>query len=197
MHGGADLRVYPVFLKLAGRAVLVVGAGPVAERKVASLLDARARVRVVAPQATDEIRRLAGAGAIEWSQRPFQEDDADGAWFVVAATSDAEAQRRVAAAAEARRVFVVAVDDPPNASAYSGAVVSRPPFTIAISSAGATPALTRLLREILEDVLPEPEWVEHAKALRARWLASGTPMGSRFGELVRELAAKADPKRRE
>jgi siroheme synthase-like protein len=195
MPDAADLRVYPVFLKLAGRDALVVGAGSVAERKVASLLEARARVRVVAPQATAEIQRLAAAGAIQWSARPFEDSDADGAWFIVAATSDDRAQRRVAAAAEARRVFVIAVDDPPNATAYSGAIVSRPPFTVAISSSGATPALTRLLREILEDVLPDPEWVEHAKALRAKWLASGTPMASRFGELVRELAAKAESKR--
>jgi uroporphyrin-III C-methyltransferase/precorrin-2 dehydrogenase/sirohydrochlorin ferrochelatase len=194
MPDAVDLRVYPVFLKLTGRAVLVVGAGAVAERKVASLLEAGARVRVVAPHATDEIRRLAAAGSVEWTARDFNERDADDAWLIVAATSDGDVQRQVAEAAAARRIFVVAVDDPANASAYGGAIVARPPFTIAISSSGSTPALTRLLREILELVLPEEEWVEHAKKLRARWRADGTPIASRFGELVREFAARSASK---
>ena len=62
----------------------------------------------------------------------------------------------------------------------------RPPFLIAISSSGATPALTRLVREIIEYVLPGDEWVEHAQRLRAKWLADGTPMAERFSQLVRE-----------
>jgi siroheme synthase-like protein len=112
----------------------------------------------------------------------------DGAWLVFAATGDASVQRRVADAAGERRVFCVAVDDPANASAYSGAVVRRPPFTVAISSSGAAPALTRLVREVIEHVLPGERWVERATELRAKWLADGTPMGDRFAELVREMA---------
>jgi uroporphyrin-III C-methyltransferase / precorrin-2 dehydrogenase / sirohydrochlorin ferrochelatase len=191
MSEPADARVYPVFLRLAGRRALVVGAGPVAERKIAALVEAQAVVRVVAPEATEGVRALAAAGSIEWIARPFEERDVDGAWIVVAATSDGAAQERVSAAASTRRVFVIAVDDPAHASAYSGAVVTRPPFTIAISSSGATPALTRLVREIIEHVLPGDDWIDHAKRLRAKWLASGTPMGERFGELVRELANHA------
>jgi uroporphyrin-III C-methyltransferase/precorrin-2 dehydrogenase/sirohydrochlorin ferrochelatase len=177
-------------LKLAGRTVLVVGAGAVAERKIEALLEAGAHVRVVAPDASPRVHELASAGSLEWSARPFVESDADGTWLVVAATADAEVQQGVAAAAEARRIFAVAVDDPANASAYSAAVVVRPPLTVAISSSGALPALTRLLREILEDVLPADDWIEHARALRARWLADKTPATDRFGDLVRELAAK-------
>ncbi len=190
MSEPAGARVYPVFLKLSGRRALVVGAGAVAERKIEALLEAQALVRVVAPEATQQVRALAAAGSIEWRARSFEDADVDGAWLVVAATSDAAVQQRAAAACEARRVFVIAVDDPANASAYSGAIVARPPFTIAISSSGATPALTRLIREIVEQVLPSEEWVERAQLLRAKWRASGTPMGDRFGELVRELAAK-------
>jgi siroheme synthase-like protein len=193
--GNADpigvVPLFPLFLKLEGRAVLVVGAGPVAERKVASLLEAGAEVRVVAPQATPEVLRLAGAGRIAWTPRAFDEADLDGAWLIVAATGDPQVQRRIAATAEARRVFLLAVDDPPNASAYSGAVVRRPPFLVAISSSGATPALARLVREIVEQVLPGDAWVEHARRLRDRWIADETPMGERFAELVRELAERA------
>jgi uroporphyrin-III C-methyltransferase/precorrin-2 dehydrogenase/sirohydrochlorin ferrochelatase len=180
-------RLYPLFLKLDGRTALVVGAGSVGERKIAALVDVGARVRVVAPKATEEVERLATAGAIEWRARAFEENDADGAWIAVAATSDAAVQRAVAQAAEARRVFVVAVDDVPNASAYSGSIVRRDPFVIAISSSGEAPALTRLVREIVEQLLPPEEWVEEAKRLRQRWMVDGTPMGERFAELVRKL----------
>jgi uroporphyrin-III C-methyltransferase/precorrin-2 dehydrogenase/sirohydrochlorin ferrochelatase len=182
--------LYPLFLKLEGRRVLVVGAGSVAERKVTSLVAARADVRVVAPQATDEIRRLAAEKTLEWEARAFEDADVDGSWLVIASTADAELQRRVVDSAAARRIFVVAVDDPAHASAYSGAVVRRPPFTIAISSSGATPALTRLVREVVEHVLPSEEWIEHAKRLRAKWFAEGTPAGDRFAELVKEIKGR-------
>jgi siroheme synthase-like protein len=177
-------------LKLGGREVLVVGAGLVAERKIDALLEAGARVRVVSPDATPRVQELARAGSLEWTARPFVEADADGAWLVIAATADGTVQKRAASAAEARRIFAVAVDDPDNASAYSGAVVVRPPLTVAISSSGATPAVTRLLREIIEDLLPGDDWIERARALRARWLADKTPPGDRFGDLVREFASK-------
>ena len=73
----------------------------------------------------------------------------------------------------------------------------RPPFLVAISSSGATPALTRLVREIIEQVLPGDAWIEHARALREKWIADGTPMGERFGDLVAkpQAASKRAPKR--
>lgn len=186
-----EATLYPLFLKLGGRSVLVVGAGAVAERKIISLLAAGARVRVVAPHATDAIGQMSREGAIEWHARAFEDADADGAWLVIAATSDPDVQRRSAAAAAARRAFIIAVDDPANASAYSGAVVQRPPFAIAISSSGATPALTRLVREVIEQILPSEDWIEHAKRLRAKWQAEGTPTADRFAELVRSLKHRA------
>lgn len=187
MQPAEPASLLPIFLKLDGREVLVVGGGEVAERKIASLLEAGARVRVVSPSAADAVSLLARDGRVEWRQRAFEEGDVDGAWLVFAATSDAEVQRRVAGAAAARRVFCVAVDDPANASAYSGAVVRRPPFVVAISSSGAAPALARLVREVVEHVLPGDRWVEHATRLRAKWLAEGTPMADRFAELVRDV----------
>lgn len=182
--------VYPIFLRLAGRRVLVVGGGAVAARKVLSLRQSGATVCVVAPDAGTDIRQLARDARIEWRRRQFEEADVDGAWLVVASTSDRAVQRRVAEAAEARRTFVIAADDVANSTAFSGAVVRRSPFTIAISSSGATPALTRLVREIVERLLPPDDWIDHAKRLRAQWIDQGTPAGERFGELVRELAAR-------
>jgi siroheme synthase-like protein len=175
---------------LEGRRVLVVGAGTVAERKIVDLVEARARVHVVAPEGSVAVAELAQNGAIAWEQRAFDERDVDDAWLVIAATSDPDVQRRASSAAEARRVFCVAVDDLPNGSAYSAAVVRRAPLTVAISSSGEAPALARLLREIIEEILPDVEWVDAARALRAKWRADGTPMASRFAELVRAFKEK-------
>lgn len=187
MHDPDEASLYPLFLKLGGRRVVVVGGGAVAERKILSLVSAGALIQVVAPRATAKVQQLARDGTIAWAQRRFADADVDGGWLVIASTSDADLQRQVAAAASARQIFVVAVDDPAHASAYSGAVVRRPPFTIAISSSGATPAMTRLVREIIEQVLPSDSWIERAKRLRAKWLAEKTPTGDRFAELVRAI----------
>jgi siroheme synthase-like protein len=183
--------LHPLFLDLVGRVVLVVGAGPVAERKIADLVRAGARVRVVAPRATPGVRALARSGAVEHRARAFRDADAEGAWLVVAATADATVQRRARAASDARRVFCLAVDDVAHASAYSAATVRRGPFTIAVSSSGEAPALARLVREVLESALPDARYVEAARALRARWKRRRTPMGARFGELVEALRAAA------
>ncbi|MGH7272598.1 MAG: precorrin-2 dehydrogenase/sirohydrochlorin ferrochelatase family protein [Polyangiaceae bacterium] len=191
MSAAGSTRLQPLFLKLEGRTVLVVGAGPVGEGKIRSLLEAGAAVRVVAPDVTPEVRRLAAEGTLSLIQRPFEDRDAEGAWLIVAATSDAQTQRQAAAAAEARRVFLLAVDDPDHATAYSGAVLRRPPLVVAISSSGEAPALSRLLREIIEELLPSAQWVEHAKALRAAWARDRTPMGDRFGALVRAFKERA------
>jgi uroporphyrin-III C-methyltransferase/precorrin-2 dehydrogenase/sirohydrochlorin ferrochelatase len=184
--------LHPLFLKLAGKDVLVVGAGSVAEKKILDLLYAGARVRVVASVASGLVADLAKAGKISLFVRPFAASDVDGAWLVVAASSDPEAQRLAAEVGESRRVFVVAVDDPPHASAYSASVLRRPPFTVAISSSGEAPALSRLLREVLEDALPDDDWIGAARELRARWKSEGTPMSARFGELVRAFSRRAD-----
>ena len=183
--------LYPLFLKLGGKDVLVLGAGVVAEKKIADLVAAGARVRVVSPEATPAVQDLAARGVVAWEARRFEVADVAGAWLVVAATTDPGAQEAAAQAAEERRVFIIAVDDLPNTSAYSGAVIRREPFLVAISSSGEAPALSRLLRQVLEQALPDTEWVEAARALRERWKADATPMGSRFGELVRAFKEKA------
>lgn len=181
----------PLFLRLAGKDVLVVGAGNVAERKIADLVEAGAHVRVVARAAAESVQQLGSAGKLSLLLREFAEADVDGAWLVIAATADADTQKRVCAAADRARIFAVAIDDPPNGSAISASVIRRDPFTIAISSSGAAPALSRLLREILEQVLPDQDWVEAAAKLREKWRAEKTPMAERFPELVRAFKARA------
>jgi siroheme synthase-like protein len=183
--------LFPLFLRLEGRRVLVVGGGPVAERKVLDLEAAGARVLVVAPATTAAIDALESAGRVTVERRPFAATDVAGTWLVVAATDDPAVQAVVCRSAEDARIFAIAVDDPPNGTAISASVVRRAPFTVAISSSGEVPALARLLREVLEQALPDEEWVEAARDLRARWRAEGTPMASRFADLVRAFKERA------
>ena len=191
----SDPRVlFPVFLDLKDKVVLVVGAGVVATRKIDELAAMGATLRVVAPRVTAEIEARASAGALTLERRAFERNDVDDAWFVLASTDDAEAQRNVAEACEKARIFCIAVDDPPNASAYSGGVVRRGPMTIAISTSGEAPAVARLLRELLEQILPDEGYLDAARALRERWKADTTPMASRFGELVQAFKERSAPK---
>jgi len=176
--------LYPVFLKVAGRQVLVVGGGPVAASKLAALVSAGALVRVVAPAVVPEIEGL--GVAIE--QRGFTPSDLDDAWFVVAAATP-EVNRQVADAAESRRVFVNAVDDLASASAYLGGVVRKGGVTVAISTDGRAPALAGLLREGLETLLPDDlaNWQQAGDAARREWKAAGVPMDERRPLLLRAI----------
>jgi uroporphyrin-III C-methyltransferase/precorrin-2 dehydrogenase/sirohydrochlorin ferrochelatase len=173
----------PLFLNLAGRRVVLVGGGPVAAAKLQQLLAAQASVCVVAPQVAAAIDEAVASGANGCSilRREFAPADLDGAWLVVAAATP-EVNRAVAQAAEERRVFVNAVDDPANASAYLSGVVRREGFTLAISSNGEAPGLTALLRQGLDELLPRRElarWLREARVQRRRWKAQGVPMDER------------------
>ena len=182
------MALYPLFLKLAGRKVLVVGGGPVATAKVAALRDAGAHVVVVAPEVTAEIRRLAADGNIELQLRCFNAEDLEGVWLLVAAATP-EVNRLVAAAGESQRLFVLAVDDPSAASAYGAGTLRRGGVTVAVSTDGRAPALAGLLREALEAVLPEEleAWAAEAERQRAAHRAAGVPMTARRPLLLEAL----------
>ncbi|MEO8998778.1 MAG: siroheme synthase CysG [Rhodanobacter sp.] len=147
------MKLYPLFADLSRRAVLVVGGGAVAERKIAALLGAQAQVTVNAPTLTPQLQRWVAAGRIAHLRDAFQESWLDRVWLVVAATSDIELNRLIATFAELRRIFVNVVDDAALSSFHVPAVVDRAPLTIAISSGGEAPMLARLLRERLETLL--------------------------------------------
>ncbi|MEO7273838.1 MAG: uroporphyrinogen-III C-methyltransferase [Vicinamibacterales bacterium] len=180
------MSVFPVFLKLAGRRVLVVGAGPVAASKLHALLEAEALVTVVAPDIVDEI----AAAPVRIVRRGFEEQDLNGVCFVVAAAPP-EVNRQVAAAAEPRGLFVNAVDDMANASVYLGAVVRKAGITMAMSTDGEAPALVGLMREALEQILPDDldTWMETAREARRGWLARQVPMAERRPLLLEALIA--------
>lgn len=176
--------MFPAFLNFDSRRIVVVGGGPVAAGKLEALLAAGADVTVVAPHVRPEIERL----GVKVLRRPFEDADLDGAWWVVAAAPKA-VNRQVLAAAETRRVFVNAVDDPDHATAYLGGVVRRHGVTVAISTAGRAPALAGLLREALDAWLPGDldEWLSAADEARRAWRAEGVPMERRRPQLLETL----------
>jgi len=176
--------LFPTFLKLGGKRVLMVGAGPVAAGKLRALLDAGARVTVVAPEVVPAI----ASAPVDVLRRPFEPSDLDGVSYVVAAAPP-EVNRAVAEAADPRGLFVNAVDDLASASAYAGAVLRRAGITIAISTDGDAPALAGLAREALEALLPEDleEWMACAREARRHWLREGVPMAERRPLLLAAL----------
>lgn len=180
----------PLFLKLDGRDALVVGAGPMGATRARQLASAGARVTVVAPEVRDD----AAAAAWRVLRRPFEPADLDGMWLAVAA-APADVNRAVAVAAEERRVFLNAVDDPANASAYCPGVIRKGGATIAVSTEGGAPALAGLLREGIEAVLPDDlaAWRELAERLRREWKARSVPMAQRRPLLLERLVALYAP----
>ncbi len=176
--------MFPAFLNLGSRRVVVVGGGPVAAGKLEALMAAGADITVVAPDVRPEIERL----GVKVLRRPFEDADLDGAWWVVAAAPK-EVNRQVLAAAETRRVFVNAVDDPDHATAYLGGVVRRHGVTVAISTDGRAPALAGLLREALDAWLPGDldEWMAAADDARRTWKTEGVPMERRRPQLLEVL----------
>ena len=187
----------PIFLDVRGRDVLLVGGGGVASAKLQQLLAVGAHVRVVAPDVSRELEALADrlgsfraeeACRIEIVRRRFAPADLEGVWLVVAAATP-EVNRQVAGAADARHIFVNAVDDPANASAFMGGVIRRDDVTIAVSTSGAAPALTALVREALDATLPRDlgRWVAAARDQRSIWRRDRVPIEQRKPQLLQEL----------
>lgn len=146
-----DTNFYMAAINLTGRRCLVVGAGSVALEKIEGLLACDALVSVVAPRAHPEVAALAASGALVWRAEEYDMEDLDGCFLVVAATSDTDVNIRVYNDAEARSMLVNVVDVPPLCNFILPAIVRRGPIAIAISTAGASPALAaRMKRQIAE-----------------------------------------------
>ncbi|TIC86511.1 uroporphyrinogen-III C-methyltransferase [Nocardioides sp. GY 10127] len=129
-HAPADHPSYPVGLRLAGRRVLVVGGGHVAQRRIPALVGAGADVVVVSPDVTPAIEGL--TGVLTWHARAFEEADLDGAWYALALTDDAAVNEAVARAAEERRIFCVRGDDAADSTAWTPAVGRHGHLTVAV-----------------------------------------------------------------
>jgi uroporphyrin-III C-methyltransferase/precorrin-2 dehydrogenase/sirohydrochlorin ferrochelatase len=183
------MTLLPIFLKLDRRPGLLVGAGTVALEKIGSLLKTGVKLRVVAPQARPEVRRLAAEGKLEWVQREFQPSDLDGNFIVIAATDVPEVNATVYREAVARGIACNSVDDIPNCDFFFGSVVSRGDLQIAISTAGESPAVAQRLRREIDEQLPQDlgPWLAQLGELR-REVLSTHPRGEQRRLLLHELA---------
>ncbi|MGO4193132.1 uroporphyrinogen-III C-methyltransferase [Arthrobacter sp. YAF17] len=144
--------IYPTALRLLGRPVLVVGGGPVAARRAKGLLDAGARVTVVAPLACPTLTDLADAGLLSWEPREYRSSDVDGAWFVQTATGDPAVDAQVAADAEAQRIWCVNASDHEASAAWTPAVAVVDDVKIAVN-AGGDPRRAMALRDAVATAL--------------------------------------------
>ena len=153
---------YPIFVDLSGQPCLVIGGGSVAERKVASLLDAQARVSVISPRLTRQLEAWAAALRVRTLRRAYQSGDVRGFRLVFAATSDQALHHRVAAEAEAAGVLLNVADRPTVCSFIVPAVVSQGDLSIAVSTGGTSPAMAqKIRRQLSADFGPE-----YARALQ-------------------------------
>ncbi|WP_028006357.1 siroheme synthase CysG [Solimonas flava] len=145
---------FPVFIRLRGEPVLLVGGGAVAARKLQALLRAQAQVGIVAAELEAEVRAIVEAGRARWLAPRFEADQVERQRLVIAATDDPMLNAAVAEAAERAHVPVNVVDDEARSRFIVPAVVDRRPLLVAISSGGAAPVLARRLRERIESLLP-------------------------------------------
>jgi precorrin-2 dehydrogenase/sirohydrochlorin ferrochelatase len=164
----SEAKLFPMFLKLAGRHCLVVGAGTIGESKIAGLMETGAHVRVVTPVATEQVKTWVIEKKIVWEKREFRVEDLDGMFLVIAATSSTELHKEIFDAATKRGVLCNIVDVPPLCDFYYPAVVQRGSLQIAISTSGQSPALAQRLRKELEEQFgPEYEnWLNELGAKR-------------------------------
>ena len=185
------MSLFPIFLKLTGRPCVVIGAGKLGESKIESLRAADAQVTVIAPRASERIQMMADAGEVVWLQREYAAGDVAGHFLVVAATDVPTVNRAVFAEAEANGVLINAVDDPPFCDFYFPSVVRRGDLQIAISTAGASPALAQRLRKELNALLPLDlgDWLEELGNLR-REVLQMEPLNDARKELLHQLAGR-------
>jgi len=160
---------YPVFLELAGRRAVVIGAGAVKEGKVQGLLAAGATDVLVVGEGIDPMELLAScdphADRVRVQERSWRPEDLDGAFLCVASSRDPNERAVIASEARGHHVLVNVIDDVPNCDFAAPAIVRRGDLAIAISTGGRSPALARRVRELLGERFG-PEWAEILEVLR-------------------------------
>jgi precorrin-2 dehydrogenase / sirohydrochlorin ferrochelatase len=182
---------FPMFLKLEGKSCLVVGAGNVGTPKIGGVVDTGARVRVVAIEASTQVREWAKAGKIELQLRTFFESDLDDMFLVVVATASATLNGRIYREAQRRAVLCNVVDVPEYCDFFYPAVVRRGDLQIAISTSGQSPSLAQKIRQQLERQfgVGYAEWVRQLGATRRLILASDLDKKTK-SELLHSLASR-------
>ncbi|GHG67993.1 uroporphyrinogen-III C-methyltransferase [Streptomyces griseocarneus] len=148
----AHVAAYPVGLRLAGRRVVVLGAGQVAQRRLPALLAAGADVLLISPSATPSVEAMAEAGELRWERRRYRDGDLDGAWYALISTDDPAANEAASAEAEARRVWAVRSDDADAASAWTPATGRAAGVTVAVLT-GQDPRRSAAVRDAVVEGL--------------------------------------------
>ncbi|MCA6092741.1 uroporphyrinogen-III C-methyltransferase [Streptomyces sp. SCA3-4] len=141
-----EVAAYPVGLRLAGRRVVVLGAGQVAQRRLPALVAAGADVLLISPSATPSVEAMAEAGEVRWERRRYQDGDLDGAWYALISTDDPAANEAASAEAEMRRVWAVRSDDADAASAWTPATGRAAGVTVAVLT-GQDPRRSAAVRD--------------------------------------------------
>lgn len=182
---------FPIALRLAARPVLLVGAGKIATQRLHQLLEAEAAVHVVAPQPSPDVRALSAAGRIRYSPREWEAADCDGVAIVFTAVDSPEASRAIVAEARRRGILVNAADLPELCDFYVPSFGRRGPVTVAVSTAGRAPGLSRALKEKALDAVG-PEWGTLARLLgRLRRITPAGPARTKaLGALITGDAAQ-------
>jgi|SRR5579859_414075 len=185
------MSLFPMFAKLDGRRVVVVGGGEIAAGKLGGLLQTGARIVVVSPALNSHVTALVKEGKIDWLEKEFTQQDLDGAFLVIAATSVPSVNESVYRAADARGLLCNAVDDIENCHFYYGAVVQRGDLQIAISTNGKSPALAQRLRKELEAQFGSEyeSWIEWLGAAREVLRASEAAR-AQTKEVLHNLASR-------
>jgi siroheme synthase-like protein len=169
-----DTPFYIACLKLTGRRCVVVGGGDIGLEKVEGLLACDGRVTLIAPEAHQELRRLAAEGSIEWLERQYETGDLEATFIAIAATNDTDVNIRVYEDAERRAMLVNIVDVPPLCNFILPAIVRTGPLAISISTAGASPALAKRIKREIADEYGEPYARLAVLLNEARGWAKGT-----------------------
>jgi siroheme synthase-like protein len=151
-----DTNFYIACLRLTGRRCVVIGGGDVGLEKVEVLLACDAEVTLIAPEAHPELVQLALEGSIRWERRHYESSDLDGCLIAIAATSRTDVNIRVFEDAEARAMLVNVVDVPPLCNFILPAIVRNGPLAIAVSTAGASPALAKRMKREIGELFGEP-----------------------------------------
>ena len=183
--------LFPIFLKIAARSCTVIGAGNLAEAKIDSLLAAHAKITVIAPEARPRVVEMAAAGEIEWLRREYVAGDLTTQFLVVAATDKPIVNRAVFKEATEKDILCNAVDDPPFCDFYFPSVVRRGDLQIAISTAGASPALAQRLRKEINAQLSLDlgDWLTDLGNLR-REVTQIEPLNEERKLLLHQLAQR-------
>jgi precorrin-2 dehydrogenase / sirohydrochlorin ferrochelatase len=184
-------RLFPMFVKLDNRSVLVVGAGTIGEQKIRGLLETGACIRVVALRSSEAVREWAKAGEMVLEERAFSPADLDGVFLVVVATGSRSINESVFSESKRRGVLCNVVDVPEQCDFFYPAVVNRGDLQIAVSTAGQSPSLAQKLRQQLETQFSSgyEQWVARLGATRREVLASSlAPERKRW--LLQSLASR-------